>query len=114
MSDHETIIEMEKEGDKWNVSDPQKEPDEKPFSPFDGYVHPQREPKSELDDIVEFENSVADILEKRQKNRKIVSKEKRKKRIYVLENVEQVLEGAEVVARLFNDVTKRIERIKGK
>ena len=101
LRDHEKIIDMKKVGDHYETDESQNAPD---MNPFTEYVHhPEVGPEA-------TEPKKGRTEEKRRKQNPItVNPEVKRKRAF--EKIKEVLDGAETVARFFNDTAKRVERI---
>ncbi len=101
LRDRDKIIDMKKVGDHFETDESQNAPD---MNPFTEYVHhPEAEPEA-------TKPEKGRTAEKRRKQNPItVNPEVKRKRAIV--KVKEVLDGAEIVARFFDDTAKRIERI---
>lgn len=99
LRDHEKIIDMKKVGDHYEAEESQNVPDMDPFTEY--VYHPEAGPEATEKGRTE---------EKRRKRNPItVNPEVKRKRAF--EKIKEVLDGAETVARFFNDTAKRVERI---
>ena len=103
MNESEKIIDMKKVGDTWEQDGNPKEPDHDPFTEF---VYTQEMGS----------DATATSTRKRVRLRPDpIPINPEAKRARALKNVKEVLDGAEVVASVINDVLKRVERLnKGK